>query len=120
MQMNMAINGVISSAVGEAIGTKIKKAGSKLEQLKSITGRMLDAGRVFDTTIDEAIGILTDEIELINNWTNSAEVVNRNIDKYPKEYLKKYIAIRTIFINGLDDLQNSAEDFLAQPVDILG
>jgi len=115
-----AINAAISASVAAGIETEIKKADSKLQLLKSITGRMLDAGRVFDITIDEAIGILTDEIELINNWTNSAEVVNRNIDKYPKEYLKKYIAIRTVFINGLDDLRNSAEDFLAQPVDILG
>ena len=87
--------------------------------MKSITDRMLMAGRDFDTTIHEAIGILTYEIELINNWTNSAEVVNKNIDKYPEEYLKKYIAIRTVFVNGLNDLNKSAEDFLAQPVDIL-
>ena len=57
---------------------------------------MLKAGGKFDTTINEAISIFTYEIDLINNWTNSAEVVNKNIDKYPEEYLKKYIAIRTM------------------------
>ena len=80
---------------------------------------MLMAGRDFDTTIHEAIDILTNEIELINNWNNSAEIVNKNIDKYSKEYLKKYVSIRTIFVKGLDDLNKSAEDFLAQPIDIL-
>merc|ERR1719400_2410412 len=67
-----------------------------------------------------AIEILTEEIDLINNWANSAEVVNKNIDKYPQQYLKKYRSIRTVFINGLDDLNNSAVQFLDQPVDILG
>jgi len=80
---------------------------------------MLEAGGKFDTTINEAISIFTYEIDLINNWTTSAEVVKRNIDKYPEKYLKKYISIRTIFVNGLDDLKKSAEDFLDQPIDIL-
>merc|ERR1711987_16897 len=111
------------SAVGSAIATivtevEIAEYAAKLEQLKSITDRMLVAGRDFDTTIHEAIDILTNEIELINNWNNSAEIVNKNIDKYPKEYLKKYVSIRTIFVKGLDDLNKSAEDFLAQPIDI--
>ena len=80
---------------------------------------MLESGQKFDQTIHLAIDILTDEVELINNWANSAEVVNKNIDKYPQQYLKKYRSIRTVFINGLDDLNNSALQFLDQPVDIL-
>ena len=76
---------------------------------------MLEKGRKLTDDIDEAIVILTDEIELINEWANSAENVKRNIDKYPQKYLRKYISIRTIFINGLDDLSNVAEKFLAQP-----
>ena len=118
----------ICSAVGAAasisttatIETEIAKYSAKLEKLKSITDRMLESGGKFDKTITEAIVILTDEIELINNWTNSAEIVNRNIDKYPQEYLKKYKSIRSIFVNGLDDLSTAAQDFLDQPVDILG
>merc|ERR1711992_211492 len=96
------------------------KYTAKLETWKSITDRMVESGFNFDRTLTEAIGVLTDEIDLINNWTNSAEVVNSNIEKYPQQYLKKYKTIRTIFVNGLDDLSNSAQDFLDQPVDILG
>jgi len=96
------------------------KYTAKLETWKEITDRMVESGFNFDRTLTEAIGVLTDEIDLINNWTNSAEVVNSNIDKYPQQYLKKMKTIRTIFVNGLDDLSNSAQDFLDQPVDILG
>lgn len=96
------------------------KYTAKLETWKEITDRMVESGFNFDRTLTEAIGVLTDEIDLINNWTNSAEVVNSNIEKYPQQYLKKYKTIRTIFVNGLDDLSNSAQDFLDQPVDILG
>jgi len=113
------INAAISGIAAVATEAQIAEYAAQLEKLKVITDRMLESGKQFDTTINQAISILTDEIDLINNWTNSAEVVNRNIDKYPKEYLKKYISIRTIFVNGLDDLQKSAKDFLAQPVDIL-
>merc|ERR1739848_228176 len=96
------------------------KYTAKLETWKLITDRMVESGFNFDRTLTEAIGFLTNEIDLINNWTNSAEVVNSNIEKYPQQYLKKYKTIRTIFVNGLDDLSNSAQDFLDQPVDILG
>merc|ERR1711973_749782 len=113
------INAAISGSTAVAVETEITKYAAKLEQLKAISDKMLEAGKNFDSTIDEAISIFTHEIELINNWTNNAEVVKRNIDKYPEKYLKEYISIRTIFVNGLDDLQNSAQDFLDQPIDIL-
>jgi len=111
--------GVSGGAIA-GIEVEIAKYAAKLETLKSITDGMLESGEKFDKTINEAIVILTDEIELINNWTNSAEVVNRNIDKYPQEYLKKYKSIRSVFVDGLDDLSAAAQDFLDQPVDILG
>ena len=63
--------------------------------------------------------VVDSEIELIDNWSNNAEIVNENIDRYPQEYLKKYLEIRTTFVTGLDDLQKSAEEFLARPSEIL-
>merc|ERR1712241_216154 len=115
-----AVNVVVSASTAAGIENEIAKYSTKLETLKKITDRMLESGGKFDQTITEAIVILTDEIELINKWTNSAEVVNRNIDKYPQKFLEKYKFIRNIFVDGLDDLSNSAQDFLDQPVDILG
>ena len=36
--------------------------------------------------IEDAINIMTEEIELINIWAKSAERVRKNIDRYPREY----------------------------------
>ena len=109
------VNAITISVSDNAIGIEVQIAqhADKLEMLKSITDRMLVTGSGFETSIHEAIGVLTDEIELITNWRNSTEFMNRNFDNYPKEYLKKYI------VNGLNYLQNSADNFLAQPGDIL-
>merc|ERR1712025_254128 len=102
--------GSISTAAG--IEAEIAKYSAQLTKMITITDKMLESGGKFDQTINEAIAILTDEIELINKWTNSAEVVNRNIDKYPLAYLKKYKSIRNAFVDGLDDLSIAAQDFL--------
>jgi len=114
-----AVNVVVSGATAAGIEAEIAKYSAKLTKMITITDKMLESGGKFDKTINEAIAILTDEIELINKWTNSAEVVNRNIDKYPQKFLEKYKAIRNAFVDGLDDLSTAAQDFLAQPVDIL-
>ena len=29
--------------------------------------------------------VVDSEIELIDNWSNNAEIVNENIDRYPQE-----------------------------------
>ena len=108
-----------SITAGTAIEVAIAEYSAEMEKLVTITGRMLKNGKTVDQDINDAIDILTEEIDLINNWANSAELVSNNIDKYPQEYLKKYITIRTVFINGLDDLKIASETFLAQPVDIL-
>ena len=114
------VNLLISSVAGVVAESKIDDYEATLEKLKTITQKMLENGNMFDQTINEAIDIFNKEIELINKWTNSAEVVNKNIDKYPLPILKKYRSIRPLFVKGLDDLENAAKDFLAQPVDILG
>merc|ERR1712241_168255 len=101
--------GGVAISAGAIAGAEggFAKYTAKLETWKEITDRMVESGFNFDRTLTEAIGVLTDEIDLINSWTNSAEVVNSN--KYPQQYLKKMKTIRTIFVNGLDDLSNSAQ-----------
>merc|ERR1711902_359598 len=93
----------------------LEEAEEALEQLTTLSKNMLEKGSQLTHDIDEAIAILTEEIELINEWANSAENVKRNIDEYPEKYLAKYISIKTIFINGLNDLSEVAEKFIAQP-----
>merc|ERR1712113_624048 len=114
-----AISGVITGTSIAVTEAKIADYGEKLQKFKTITDRMLESGYNFEKNINEAIDILIEEIELINQWANSAELVSKNIEKYPVEYLRKYQTIRTIFINGLDDLDLAAKNFLARPIDIL-
>ena len=87
--------------------------------MRDITDRMLESGDNFDAAIKVAIDVLNDEIDLIGVWNQRAKTVNRNIEQYPAEFLTKFKSFRTIFINGLDDLDNAAKKFLAQPKDIL-
>jgi len=90
-----------------------------IPKLREISFKMEVQGTQFDKTIIKAIGILTEEIELINKWSSSAEIVSQNIDIISEEDLKMYFEIRTFFVKGLDNLQKNAEEFLAQPIDIL-
>merc|ERR1712154_162788 len=114
-----AINAAGSIGATVAIEVAISNYSDMLKKLKWITDEMLESGNNFDNAIKLAIKDLTHEIELIVVWTASAKVVERNIEKYPAPYLRKYKSIRQIFKNGLDDLNNVANKFLAQSVDIL-
>jgi len=57
---------------------------------------------------------------MIHVFTRRAEIVNKNLDSFPAQYVIKYGSIRNVFMLGLDDLVAVAEQFLAQPTDILG
>ena len=96
----------------------LEESRQELEKLKTITDNMLEKGNILDQAITEAIGILTHEIDLIDIWANSAELVAKNIEEYKVQLLIKYKAVRTVFQNGLDDLKEIAEKFLKQPVNI--
>jgi len=98
------------------------KANDSLEEiakLKTISDRMLETGNNFDQAINVAIDVLEDEIDIIGKWTQSAKAVEASIDEYPVETLRLLKPIRTIFVTGLDNLKNAAEEFLAQPKNIL-
>jgi len=101
-----------------SIAAEIAVSEEELRHLKTITDRMLESGTNFDKTLKEAIDVLTIKIYQISLTTKGAEVVSENIGKYPQKFLRKYQAIRNVLQNGLDDLKNGAEQFLAQPVDI--
>jgi len=81
------------------------------DSLEASVGKMQDLvdtlKDVLDKTLKEAHQ--SEEIDLIQNWTNSASVVSTSIDRYPAKYLEKFQSARNIFQNSLDDLKNSAE-----------
>jgi len=91
----------------------------EIMKLKTISDRMLETGNNFDQAINVAIDVLEDEIDIIGKWTQSAKAVSATIDESPVETLRLLKPIRTIFVIGLDNLKNAAEEFLDQPKNIL-
>jgi len=99
----------IESKVEAKIEFAITGYNAKLIKLKEVTVNMLESGKSFEDTIDNAMNILGEKITKI---TDSANVFGENKDE--EEILTKYQNIRTDLIQGLDDLKNSAETFLSE------
>jgi len=62
--------------------------------------------------IDNAVGEMDKEIDLINKWAVSANRVNQNIKDHRVEFLRVYEPLRTNFRRGLVDLKMNAQNFL--------
>merc|ERR1712241_575512 len=103
------IKAQIESKIEADIEFAITRYNAKLIKLKEVTVNMLESGKSFEDTIDNAMNILGEKITKI---TDSACVFSRNTDG--EEILTKYQNIRTDLIQGLDDLKNSAETFLSE------
>jgi len=99
----------IESKVEAQIEFAITRYNAKLNKLKEVTVNMLESGKSFEDTIDNAMNILGEKITKI---TDSANVFGENKDE--EEIFTKYQNIRTDLIQGLDDLKNSAETFLSE------
>merc|ERR1719278_1300068 len=92
------------------IATKI----GELERA-SVSSRMSEIGQHFEKTLKMLIEILNEEIEMISIWTKSAKTVSKNIGNISENNLRQFQSVKTIFMNGLDDLENATNTFLAQP-----
>merc|ERR1719461_1968549 len=103
------IKAQIESKIEADIKFAITGYNAKLNKLKEVTVNMLESGKSFEDTIDNAMNILGEKITKIND---SANVFSRNTDE--EEILTKYQNIRTDLIQGLEDLKNSAETFLSE------
>jgi len=90
----------------------------KLVNLKSKSDRILGKTRILNRDIEDAIEVITVEIDLISKWAVSAEVVSQNIVEYPEESLRKFKGIRTVFKNGLNALRIDAKNFVDQILDV--
>merc|ERR1712062_538277 len=90
----------------------LEKSRAELAVLESKTDRLLDKTKILNRDIKEAIIVLSKEIELINDWVIKAEQVKNNIDVYSAKYLEKMKIIKDIFIQGLDDLKDAAQNYL--------
>merc|ERR1712062_756260 len=97
----------------------LEEARVEVENLETMSEKLTERAKILNKDINEAIGIMKNEIDLIDKWANSAELVRKNIDDFPEETLRQFEPFRVVFKNGLDDLKKAAENFLAQPMHIL-
>jgi len=97
----------------------LEQARLERENLERMSEKLTERAEILYKDINEAIGIMDDEIELIDKWANSAEKMEKNIDDFPEESLREYESSRFVFKLGLDDLKKAAEHFLDQPMHIL-
>merc|ERR1712141_140016 len=86
----------------------------KLEEIGESTAGFLGRVDTLNRDIDDAIKVITTEIELINIWAVSADVVSKNIDQYPQEHLEKFAVMRGIFKRGLVTLKHVAVIFIEE------
>merc|ERR1711953_380182 len=84
----------------------------ELAALKSKSDRLLRKTRILNQDIDDAINVITVELDLITKWVASAKVVSDNIELYPEKFLVKYQGIKEVFKSGLVDLKDIAKKFL--------
>merc|ERR1712062_249049 len=89
------------------------------EELERMSQNLTERAKILNRYINEAIEIMDDEIELIDQWANNAEKMEKNIDDFPEESLREYESYRLVFKLGLDDLKKAAKNFLAKPMHIL-
>jgi len=112
-----------AAAVGGTYATRLAAAEAAVARtaadLKRISDRMVESGDNFEQALNVAIAVLQNEIEIIGRWTQSAKTVSDNIEEYSVELLRLLKPLRTIFVTGLDNLKKAAEEFLAQPKNIL-
>merc|ERR1712038_1807123 len=90
----------------------LEEARVDLKPLISLTPRFLERALALTQDINNAVGEMDKEIDLINMWAVSAHRVNQNIKDHPVEFLRVYQPLRTNFRRGLVDLKTNAQNFL--------
>merc|ERR1712062_880956 len=94
---------------------KVHQASDNLQEAVAYSiqhTRLSGRTRILNRDIDDAIDVLTEEINQISYWNNRADRVSHRIDEYPAELLVKYETIRNAFKTLLVDLERSAENYL--------
>jgi len=102
------------------VESAIAEYSAKLELFQERVEAIQEKLSGMDELVKSAVEALKDEIDILNRWDSSAETVSFNFDTYSEEKLKKFEALRKIVRRGIDALQANAQEFLEQPVNILG
>ena len=102
---------IVYASVAGVVESDLSRYRGELEFFKTISKDMMESSDKINKKVKEAINMFNTEIQMIDAWVNSVNIVSKNIDEFPVEYLCKYASIRTIFMSGLIDLENSASNF---------
>jgi len=70
-----------------------------------------------DTSMKETIDFLETEVAIIIEWQEDVENVQDTVSQFNAEELS---VLKNVFIEGIDDLQSSAQAFLDRPENIFG
>merc|ERR1711953_1623498 len=100
----------------KSVRIRVENFCEELADFKPKSERFLERTRILNQDIDVAIDLISDNLDQINTWADSAEDVSENIEDYPAEYLEKYESSREAFKTGLVDLKNVAEQFLVDRI----
>merc|ERR1712004_51142 len=100
----------------KSVRIRVENFCEELADFKPKSERFLERTRILNQDIDVAIDLISDNLDQINTWTDSAEDVSENIEDYPAEYLEKYESSREAFKTGLVNLKNVAEQFLVERI----
>ena len=71
-----------------------------------------------NTTMDEAIVFLENEMAIIFKWETAAENVNNKIALFSVEELQQFAGFQKVFVRGVDELENVAQNYLDRPTTI--
>ena len=71
-----------------------------------------------NTTMDEAIDFLENEMAIIFKWETAAENVNNKIALFSVEELQQFAGFQKVFVRGVDELENVAQNYLDRPTTI--
>ena len=70
-----------------------------------------------DTSMKETIAFLETEVKIIIEWQEDVENVQDTVSQFNAQQLSE---LKEVFIDGIDDLQASAQAFLDRPDNIFG
>ena len=70
-----------------------------------------------DTSMKETIAFLETEVKIIIEWQEDVENVQDTVSQFNAQQLSE---LKEVFIDGIDDLQASAQAFLDRPDNVFG
>lgn len=102
------------AAVGGVEGA-IAAYNAQLEKVREAGDQINSRMQSLDTSMKETIGFLEAEVTIIIEWQEDAESVQDTVSQFDAQTLS---VLKNVFIEGINDLQASAQAFLDRPDNI--